>query len=77
MSITAWPKVQSRRGRKRIVIFSGGAWAEDEALFAEVRAIREGGGFGSIVGRNSLQRQRAESLAFLRQVMQLYAGEIQ
>jgi len=69
--------VESRRGRKRIVIFSGGAWAEDEALFAEVRAVREGGGFGSIVGRNSFQRQRAESLAFLRQVMQLYAGEIQ
>ena len=77
MSITAWPKVQSRRGRKRIVIFSGGAWAEDEALFAEVRAVREGGGFGSIIGRNSFQQQRAESLAFLRQVMQLYAGEIQ
>jgi class I fructose-bisphosphate aldolase len=69
--------VESRRGRKRIGIFSGGAWAEDEALFAEVRAIREGGGFGSIVGRNSFQRQRAESLAFLRQVRQLYAGEIQ
>jgi len=69
--------VQSAFDGRQIVIFSGGAWAEDEALFAEVRAVREGGGFGSIVGRNSFQRQRAESVAFLRQVRQLYAGEIQ
>ena len=69
--------MQSAFNGKRIVIFSGGARAEDEAFFTEARAIRDGGGFGSIIGRNSFQRQKAEGLAFLRTVMQIYAGEIQ
>ena len=69
--------VQSAFNGKRIVIFSGGPRSEDEAFFAEARAIRDGGGFGSIIGRNSFQRQKADGLAFLRTVMQIYAGEIQ
>jgi len=69
--------VQSAFDGKRIVIFSGGARSEDDAFFAEARAIRDGGGFGSIIGRNSFQRQKDEGLAFLRTVMQVYAGEIQ
>ena len=40
---------------RRIVIFSGGA-TRDEELFEEMQAIRDGGGFGSIIGRNSFQR---------------------
>src|SRR6266481_4478962 len=69
--------VQSAFNGKRIVIFSGGPRSEDEAFFTEARAIRDGGGFGSIIGRNSFQRQKSEGLAFLRTVMQIYAGEIQ
>jgi len=69
--------VQSAFNGRRIVIFSGGARAEDEAFFTEARAIRDGGGFGSIIGRNSFQRQKAEGLAFLNTVMQIYAGELQ
>jgi class I fructose-bisphosphate aldolase len=69
--------VQSAFNGKRIVIFSGGPRSEDETFFQEARAIRDGGGFGSIVGRNSFQRQKTEALAFLRTVMQIYAGEIQ
>src|SRR5438093_2442709 len=68
--------VQSAFNGKRIVIFSGGPRSEDEAFFAEARAIRDGGGFGSIIGRNSFQRQQAEGLDFLRTVMGIYAGEI-
>src|SRR5262249_59370502 len=50
--------VQSAFDGKRIVIFSGGATREDdEALYDEYRAIRDGGGFGSIIGRNSFHRQ--------------------
>lgn len=60
---------------RRIVIFSGGPREEDEAVFNEVRAIRDGGGFGSIIGRNSFQRPRLEAVKFLRTVMQIYAGE--
>ena len=69
--------VQSAFNGKRIVIFSGGPRSEDDAFFAEARAIRDGGGFGSIIGRNSFQRQKSDGLAFLRTVMGIYAGEIQ
>ena len=47
--------VQSSFDGRRIVIFSGGAKSEDKHVFDEARAIREGGGFGSIIGRNSFQ----------------------
>src|SRR5262252_3310520 len=69
--------VQSAFDGKRIVIFSGGAAREDdEALYDEYRAIRDGGGFGSIIGRNSFQRQRDKALGFLSTVMKIYAGEL-
>jgi class I fructose-bisphosphate aldolase len=69
--------VQSSFDGRRIVIFSGGAKAEDKNVFEEARAIRDGGGFGSIIGRNSFQRPKAEAVKFLRTVMAIYAGEIQ
>src|SRR5499427_6548963 len=58
--------VQSAFDGKRIVIFSGGVTKEnDEAIFDECRGIRDGGGFGSIIGRNSFQRPRERALGFL------------
>jgi len=69
--------VQSAFDGRRIVIFSGGAKSEDKNVFEEARAIREGGGFGSIIGRNSFQRPKAEAVKFLQTVMGIYAGEIQ
>jgi len=69
--------VQSAFDGQRIVIFSGGATKEnDETLYDEYRAIRDGGGFGSIIGRNSFQRQRAHALEFLSTVMKIYSGEL-
>jgi fructose-bisphosphate aldolase, class I len=68
--------VQSAFDGQRIVIFSGGPAKDDAAVFDEVRAIRDGGGFGSIIGRNSFQRPRAEALRFLDTVMRIYAGEM-
>src|SRR5215831_15422879 len=67
--------VQSAFNGRRIVIFSGGEAKDTAAIFDEVRAIRDGGGFGSIIGRNSFQRPRTEALDFLRQVMDIYAGK--
>ena len=66
--------VQSCFDGRRIVIFSGGAKEDDATLLDEVRAIRQGGGFGSIIGRNSFQRPRAEALELLRQVMAIYGS---
>ena len=68
--------VQSAFAGRRIVIFSGGPATTDEQIFTEVRAIRDGGGFGSIIGRNSFQRPREHALAFLSTIMKIYAGEI-
>jgi class I fructose-bisphosphate aldolase len=69
--------VQSAFDGRRIVIFSGGAKKDDdEAVFDEVRAIRDGGGFGSIIGRNSFQRPKEHALKFLDTIMKIYAGEV-
>jgi class I fructose-bisphosphate aldolase len=69
--------VQSSFDGRRIVIFSGGAKSEDQNVFEEARAIRDGGGFGSIIGRNSFQRPKADALKFLHTIMGIYAGEMQ
>ncbi len=68
--------VQGAFDGRRIVIFSGGPAKGDEAVFEEIRGIRDGGGFGSIIGRNSFQRKKPEALKFLDTVMKIYAGEI-
>lgn len=68
--------VQSSFDGRRIVIFSGGAKSDDKNVFEEARAIRDGGGFGSIIGRNSFQRPRGEAIKFLHTVIGIYSGEI-
>ncbi|MBD0306154.1 MAG: class I fructose-bisphosphate aldolase [Nitrospiraceae bacterium] len=68
--------VQSSFAGRRIVIFSGGAKSEDHNVFEEARAIRDGGGFGSIIGRNSFQRPQTEAVKFLQTVIGIYAGDI-
>jgi len=67
--------VQSSFDGRRIVIFSGGAKSDEKTVLEEVRAIRDGGGFGSIIGRNSFQRPKAEAVKFLNTIMSLYVGE--
>ena len=64
--------VQSAFDGRRVVIFSGGAKAADDGFFDEVRGIRDGGGFGSIIGRNSFQRKKPDALKFLGAVMDIY-----
>ena len=66
--------VQSAFNGKRIVIFSGGEAKGNEEILAEVKGIKEGGGFGSIMGRNAFQRPRADALKLLADVMAVYAG---
>lgn len=66
--------VQASFDGRRIVIFSGGAKSEDENVYNEARAIRDGGGFGSIIGRNSFQRPKAEAVKFLKTIMGIYSG---
>ena len=67
--------VQSAFNGRRIVIFSGGAAKGTEDVLQEIRAIRDGGGFGSIIGRNSFQRSKADGVKLLHQVMDIYLGK--
>lgn len=68
--------VQAAFNGRRIVIFSGGAAKDDlNAVYEEVRAIRDGGGFGSIIGRNTFQRPREDALKMLDQIIRILKGE--
>ncbi|MGL6043118.1 MAG: class I fructose-bisphosphate aldolase, partial [Sandaracinobacteroides sp.] len=64
--------VQSCFAGRRIVVFSGGASKGADAVYADARAIRDGGGNGSIIGRNSFQRPRAEALELLDRIVRIY-----
>ncbi len=66
--------VQSAFNGRRIVIFSGGEAKGTDEVLAEIRGIKEGGGFGSIMGRNAFQRPKAEALKLLDEVMKIYAS---
>ncbi len=68
--------VQCTFNGRRIVIFSGGAAEADDVVLDEIRSIRDGGGFGSIIGRNSFQRKKADALRLLDTIMKIYTGEI-
>ncbi len=66
--------VQCSFNGRRIVIFSGGAKKDDDKdVFEECKAIRDGGGFGSIIGRNTFQRKKPEALKFLDAILKIYA----
>jgi class I fructose-bisphosphate aldolase len=65
--------VQSAFDGRRIVIFSGGAKKDDpDAIYDAVRGIRDGGGFGSIIGRNTFQRERQDAMAMLDRIIEIY-----
>lgn len=67
--------VQSTFDGKRMVIFSGGSKTSEDAFCEDIRGIHRGGGFGSIIGRNSFQRPKEEAVKFLKKVMDIYAGQ--
>ncbi len=67
--------VQSCFGGRRIVVFSGGAKKGEDSIFDDARAIRDGGGNGSIIGRNAFQRPKAEALTLLQKLVDIYQGK--
>jgi fructose-bisphosphate aldolase, class I len=67
--------VQSCFNGRRIVVFSGGAAKGADAVYQDARDIRDGGGNGSIIGRNSFQRPRNEALALLDRIVNIYLGK--
>ncbi len=67
--------MQAAFSGKRLVVFSGGEAKDTEGLLEEIRQIRDGGGSGSIIGRNSFRRPRPEALALLDRIIRIYRGE--
>jgi len=67
--------MQSAFNGRRIVVFSGGEAKDLEGLYAEVRGLRDGGANGSIIGRNTFQRPKADALAMLAKVIEIYQGK--
>lgn len=67
--------VQAAFNGRRIVVFSGGEAKDTEGLLKEVRALRDGGANGSIIGRNTFQRPREEALALLDGIIKIYQNK--
>lgn len=66
--------VQACFAGRRIVIFSGGATKGTDHVLDDARAVKAGGGNGSIIGRNAFQRPRPEAMALLTQLVNIYRG---
>jgi class I fructose-bisphosphate aldolase len=66
--------MQAAFNGRRIVVFSGGAAKGEDAVYQDARDIRDGGGNGSIIGRNTFQRSRADAIAMLDKLVEIYKG---
>jgi class I fructose-bisphosphate aldolase len=64
--------VRSCFAGKRLVVFSGGATKQKSNLIEEVKAIKNGGGNGSIIGRNAFQRNKTEAIEILNEIIEIY-----
>src|SRR5580698_3511612 len=68
--------VQACFNGRRLVVFSGGETQGDtEGFLAEIKGLADGGATGSIIGRNTFQRPRAEALDLLARVVDIYLGK--
>jgi class I fructose-bisphosphate aldolase len=60
--------VKSAYDGHRIIIHSGGSTKSSDEVLSEIRELRDGGAFGSIMGRNVFQRETSEAIELLHQV---------
>ena len=67
--------MQSVFNKRRLVVFSGGAKTDSASVYDHAVAIRDGGGNGSIIGRNTFQRPREEALEMLAKIIRIYQGK--
>jgi class I fructose-bisphosphate aldolase len=64
--------VESSFGGRRIVIFSGGEAKGTDEVLKEIQGIADGGGFGSIMGRNAFQRPMNDAVKLLNAIQDIY-----
>jgi len=80
IDISSLPKriehvMQSAFNGRRLVVFSGGSARGTDGLLNEIREIRNGGGSGSIIGRNSFQRPKEEAMQLLDTIINIYKSK--
>ena len=63
-------------GGRRLVVFSGGEAGTAEAMIDMAKGIHAGGGNGSIIGRNTFQRPKAEALKLLSDIIAVYKSPV-
>jgi len=66
--------VRSAFNGRRLIVFSGGSKKGSDSVYDDARAIRDGGGNGSIIGRNTFQRPKPEALEMLSRLVDIYKG---
>lgn len=64
--------MQASFAGKRLVVFSGGGAKSDSDILNEITQLKDGGASGSIIGRNTFQRPRAEALKLLAEIIKIY-----
>ena len=67
--------MQSAFNGKRVVVFSGGEAKGLDAVFEEIKGLRDGGASGSIIGRNTFQRPKDQALDMLGKVIDIYLSK--
>ncbi len=67
--------VKASLNGRRLIVFSGGAKKGENSVYDDARAIRDGGGNGSIIGRNTFQRPRDDAMDMLGKLIDIYKGK--
>ncbi len=67
--------VQSCFQGRRLVVFSGGTAKDEDSLLNEIKDLYLGGASGSIIGRNSFQREYDDALSLLNKITTIYKGK--
>lgn len=67
--------VQSCFLGRRLVVFSGGTAKDEDSLLNEIKDLYLGGASGSIIGRNSFQREYDDALSLLNKITTIYKGK--
>jgi class I fructose-bisphosphate aldolase len=67
--------VQSCFQGRRLVVFSGGTAKDEDSLLNEIKELYLGGASGSIIGRNSFQREYDDALSLLNKITTIYKGK--
>lgn len=56
----------------RMIVFSGGSAKNKDEILNEIKEIHSGGATGSIIGRNSFQREKSDAVSLISDICSIY-----